>query len=373
MSTKTLDFTTDLDPVLGPVLYTHKHSSARSAVLAILVKVLASGSPSITPRLARRWLASRAVTLPDVMSIVGPHSPSWTSLVAAARKHVLAVQSRSSLTSSTTSPSPASIAMARRLVGWLGSAVIVGGVEVRGTRAVGARVATAIQGVRILENLAPSGNQIDSPILSRAELAVRTGWSLPTSGQHLKAAIGWSMKQVGRRPVASGQACRLKQMRGQATVAADDRTELIDALARMDRTTNPTVAVILAVAHPVFSYGLLSHLHWAALLSQAMDLDHETLGLSQRTMKRLARELDRAGVHAGSHLTGRLDELARELGLDDGPSAMDQYAAARQKRAEEAAARKAEIMANRAKKAEAFKAGRAESAGKTALRRSGGE
>lgn len=231
-----------------------------------------------------------------------------------------------------------------------------------GSRAAGARLAMTIQGVRILEALAPGGSGIDAPILSRAELAVRTGWSLPTAGTHLKAALAWSMKTVGRRPAASGQAMKLRQLRDGATVAADDRTQLVDSLASMDRT-DPAVQTVLAVAHPVFSYGPLTHLHWVALLGHALDVDRTVLGLSARTIARLDRELDRAMVHVGPGLLDRLDQLAAEPGPGGEPSAADQYAAARATRDAEAAARKAEIMRAREEKKTAVEAAREKAAG----------
>lgn len=126
MPTKTTVFKTSLDPVLGPVLhrYSAPDSPPRSAALAVLARAYGTdGSPLASPSLTRRWLLSRTPTGSPIHTLAASDH-AWSPLVAAARRyHLQAARRRSSQSSST--PSPASIAVARRLTGWLGSPVVV--------------------------------------------------------------------------------------------------------------------------------------------------------------------------------------------------------------------------------------------------------
>lgn len=327
----------DLDPILGLVAAKHRDAAARRVALALLVRGLAA-APPIPPGRVHLWATSRLADRPDVVQALA--ADRRRELVAAARKRVRQG-------STPAGRAALRIRYARRLAGWVLSPGAAGG----GAAEVRARAVVAHVGGITRANLADDGSGIEAPRVDAGRVAVALGCELQAAKAALRRAVGegW-LTRVGapRRGVAN--VFRLPQLHGAGVTAADDHSDLIDALAGAGE--HPGADVILSVGHPAWGYGL-SHRAWAVAVADAVGVDAGDLGVPARAAASLRREMDRVGVPAGGPgFTQALDRLARTVdSAGNGLSPATRQAEAERRRAARAAERTAEVARHRAEQA----------------------
>lgn len=88
---------------------------------------------------------------------------------------------------------------------------------------------------------------------------------------------------------------------------------LATGLARLD-ATDPVMAVVGLVEHPMISYGMKNgHRMWALLLARALEVEPARTGLSVRSVSLAQKDIDRLELQglSGAGLLARLDQLAQ--------------------------------------------------------------
>ncbi|WP_158373426.1 histone H1/H5 family protein [Cellulosimicrobium cellulans] len=225
-----------------------------------------------------------------------------------------------------------------------------------------ARAVVAYVGGLTLANLAGGGSGIEAPRVDAGRVAVALGCEPQAANTALRRAVaeGWLTRVGGERPGVAGT-FRLPQLRGAAVTVADDRSDLIDALAGAGE--HPTASVILSVGHAAWGYSSLGHRAWAVALADATEVDPATvLGVPARAAATLRRDLIRAGVPAGGpSFAEALDRIASTADSDGGwSSPATRQVEAEQRRTARAAERTAEVARHRSEQAGAREAARAE-------------
>ena len=297
------------------VITAHRYRDSPPAQCALAVLARADSDD-----LALDVLRAVASRRPDLRPLLRP--ARWSRLVAASLAH--------------RSTAPDLVPVARSLTRSLTSAPSAGGARPRTPALISARLVSTAVHLDIAASVRARG--WSTALVSAHQLAVDLGMSRARVSRALTAAEGWGWLRLlpaHRGAMRPARAPRIAARDRDAVWAANAVTEAV-----LTGEGDPLHALIASVREPLWSYTDGGHAAYLLAVADAADLDPRGMGVTRQTAREARALLDSIGDPTDPDTRADAADLM---------GATEAAVAAAERREEELEARRADVLASRAR------------------------